>query len=226
MHRGYIKLFRKVEDSAVWLDEGLLKVWVWCLLRANWKERMVPIKVGKKVFQVPVQPGQFVYGRQAASLELNMPQSTVRNRMTRLAVLGNVDIKSDSNYSVVTICNWKTYAECENAEGQLVGQVEDKYRTQRRKDKKEEEEELAHTTNGNAGKNIPPTVTEVTAYCAERNNGIDAEHFVDYYQTRGWILNKGVKMKDWHGAIRTWEKNGNQHSLFKSEPADRNYLDG
>ncbi|MCQ2770307.1 MAG: phage replisome organizer N-terminal domain-containing protein [Clostridia bacterium] len=53
----------------------------------------------------------------------------------------------------------------------------------------------------------PPTVEEVKAYCIERNNNIDAQHFVDYNEARGWELKKGVKMKDWKATIRLWEQN-------------------
>lgn len=57
-----------------------------------------------------------------------------------------------------------------------------------------------------ASRFTPPTVEEVKAYCIERNNSIDAEQFVDYYQTRDWKLKTG-KMKDWKAAVRTWERN-------------------
>ena len=53
----------------------------------------------------------------------------------------------------------------------------------------------------------PPTVDEVKAYCRERNNNIDAEYFVDYYEARNWELNKGRKVKDWKACVRTWEHN-------------------
>lgn len=53
---------------------------------------------------------------------------------------------------------------------------------------------------------IPPTIEEVTDYCIERNNGIDPQAFIDYYEARGWQLNK-QKMKDWKAAVRTWERN-------------------
>ena len=42
----------------------------------------------------------------------------------------------------------------------------------------------------------PPTVEEVEEYCRERDNGIDAEHFIDYYEARGWELSKGRKVKE------------------------------
>lgn len=60
----------------------------------------------------------------------------------------------------------------------------------------------------------PPTFEEVSAYCRERNNNIQAQHFIDYYSARNWMLGK-VKMKDWKAAVRTWERND---STPKSEP--------
>ena len=53
---------------------------------------------------------------------------------------------------------------------------------------------------------IPPTVDEVAAYCRERKNGINAESFVDFYESKGWLIGKN-KMKDWRAAVRTWERN-------------------
>jgi len=51
----------------------------------------------------------------------------------------------------------------------------------------------------------PPSADEVRGYCAERNNGIDAEQFVDFYAAKGWKIGK-EPMKDWRAAVRTWEK--------------------
>ena len=51
---------------------------------------------------------------------------------------------------------------------------------------------------------IPPTIEQVREYCESRNNGIDPEHFVDFYSSKGWMIGKN-KMKDWKAAVRTWE---------------------
>ena len=51
---------------------------------------------------------------------------------------------------------------------------------------------------------IPPTVEEIREYCADRKNGIDAQTFMDFYASKGWMIGKN-KMKDWKAAIRTWE---------------------
>ena len=54
----------------------------------------------------------------------------------------------------------------------------------------------------------PPTVKEIKEYCLVRDNNIDAEHFHDFYQSKGWLVGR-VKMKDWKAAVRTWERSNN-----------------
>ena len=51
-----------------------------------------------------------------------------------------------------------------------------------------------------------PTLSEIKAYCIERNNNVDAQHFYDYYESNGWKVGKN-SMKNWQAAVRTWEKN-------------------
>jgi hypothetical protein len=61
---------------------------------------------------------------------------------------------------------------------------------------------------------VPPTVDEVRAYCRERQNGVDAERFIDYYTSNGWLVGRN-RMKDWKAAVRTWERNnyGNKNAV-------------
>lgn len=54
-------------------------------------------------------------------------------------------------------------------------------------------------------KTIPPQVEWVERYCAERQNGVDAKKFFDFYESKGWKVGSNP-MKDWQAAIRTWEK--------------------
>ena len=51
-----------------------------------------------------------------------------------------------------------------------------------------------------------PTLSEIKAYCIERGNKVDAQHFFDYYESNGWRVGKN-SMKNWQAAVRTWEKN-------------------
>lgn len=51
----------------------------------------------------------------------------------------------------------------------------------------------------------PPTFEEVSSYCEERQNGIDAQRFIDFYASKGWKVGNQA-MKDWKACVRTWEK--------------------
>lgn len=50
-----------------------------------------------------------------------------------------------------------------------------------------------------------PTLSEIKAYCIERGNKVDAQHFFDYYESNGWRVGKN-SMKNWQAAVRTWER--------------------
>lgn len=50
-----------------------------------------------------------------------------------------------------------------------------------------------------------PSVDEVRAYCQERKNAVDPQGFVDFYESKGWMVGKSP-MRDWKAAVRTWER--------------------
>ena len=102
---GWIKLHRKIINSTVFDNEKLLKVWIWCLLKATHDE--YEQLVGRQI--VNLQKGQFVTGRNAASKELKMTPSTTWDYLKVLERNQNIDIKSNNKYSIVTIVNWELY---------------------------------------------------------------------------------------------------------------------
>lgn len=42
-------------------------------------------------------------------------------------------------------------------------------------------------------------------YCQEKGYAMDAERFVDFYSSKGWMVGKN-KMKDWKAAVRNWAR--------------------
>lgn len=50
-----------------------------------------------------------------------------------------------------------------------------------------------------------PTLDEVKNYCILRKNNIDAEAFIDFYESKDWLVGKN-KMKCWKACVRTWER--------------------
>ena len=59
-----------------------------------------------------------------------------------------------------------------------------------------------------------PTLSQITQYCLERNNNVNAEQFYDYYESNGWKVGKNA-MKDWKAAVRTWERIEYRKSNYK-----------
>ena len=51
----------------------------------------------------------------------------------------------------------------------------------------------------------PPTLAEVQSYVAERHSAVDPQEFIDFYESKGWMVGK-TPMKDWKAACRNAEK--------------------
>jgi len=109
MNKGYILLHRKTINSDVFKNSELLKLWVWCLSKANYKHTTTTIVVNNKPNIIKLEPGQFIFGRKKAANQLNMKETTVRKRMRKLEELDNIRIKATHNYSIITIIDWRKY---------------------------------------------------------------------------------------------------------------------
>lgn len=103
--QGYIALHRKTIDSTVFQDDGLFKLWCYCLMKAAHKER----KFLHGGVLISLEPGQFVTGRKVLTAELNSSEQKVRSRLALLEKMGNLTIKSTNKYSIITIINWGYY---------------------------------------------------------------------------------------------------------------------
>lgn len=110
MSGGWIKLHRKLLDSSIFTSDSGLRIWIWCLLRANHDECDVFVGIHK----VHLMPGQFVFGRESASESLGISPSTVRNWINILQQDSRIDIKPTNKYSVISVLNWNDYQSMDN----------------------------------------------------------------------------------------------------------------
>lgn len=113
-HKGYIALWRKSLDSGVFQNEGLWKLWCLCLMKANHKECWLPVE--GMVEPVKLLPGQFIIGRFSLHKEFYKRKRkrqktplTLWRWMQTLEKLGNLNIKTNNKYSIITIVNWDSY---------------------------------------------------------------------------------------------------------------------
>ena len=52
----------------------------------------------------------------------------------------------------------------------------------------------------------PPTEAQVLEYANGKGKVIDAAHFIDHYESKGWMVGK-VKMRRWQSAVSNWIRN-------------------
>ena len=69
----------------------------------------------------------------------------------------------------------------------------------------------------------PPTLEEVEAYVCERGASVDAQKFIDFYTSKGWMIGKNP-MKDWKAAVRTWENREDTDNSSKPTPGKNAWI--
>jgi hypothetical protein len=83
-------------------------------------------------------------------------------------------------------------------------------------------------TDSNKRENFKkPKLNEVKDYCILRKNNIDAEAFIAFYESKGWMVGSN-KMKNWKQAIITWEKRDQKkpQTMSKIDSQLNEYLKG
>ena len=92
-------------------------------------------------------------------------------------------------------------------------------------DKDIDKEKKESTKKKTASRFTPPTLEEVQAYCLERGNNIDAEHFIAFYTANGWKQSNGNPIKDWKACVITWEKRDKQRQKETPKQQSGSFLD-
>lgn len=69
----------------------------------------------------------------------------------------------------------------------------------------------------------PPTVEEVAAYVKEKGYSVDAEQFVSFYDSKGWMIGKN-KMQKWRAAVETWQRVNTRSGGRATTPAQQSLI--
>lgn len=105
MQDGYVKLWRKSKESAVFGSDGLWRMWCYCLLEASHK----PIKKIVHGKEITIAPGQFTTGRHILGKDLRIKSTTAWKRLRAIQNLGLVTLSSVTKFTIVTVCKWELY---------------------------------------------------------------------------------------------------------------------
>ena len=133
----------------------------------------------------------------------------VRDNLKHLEMTGEVTSQSTNRYRVITIVRYDEYQTSDKQnDKQMTNELTSKM-TSKVTSKTATSKEYIEPIELQKDKKTPtvfspPSVEEVEDYCRSRGNGIGGQEFVDFYESKGWMIGKN-RMKDWKAAVRTWE---------------------
>jgi predicted phage replisome organizer len=170
------------------------------------------------------------YNEQMLSVITNTNIDIVRSAMKLFSELGMVDVFDDRTIymsevqkmigSETSVAERVRRSRASNSQKALQCNTDvTKSNTEIEKELESEiDTEIEKETKATRKRFSPPSLDDVSAYCKERGNTVDAETFIDFYSGKGWMVGKN-KMKDWKACIRTWEKRDSYGS--ESKPSAR-----
>jgi len=108
---GHFKVDRAIIDHAVFAHPTALKIWIWCLAKASYKERTVPFLVGNGCTVIELKAGQFIFGRYTAEESLGIDGSAIYRWIQKFSTeeWGLLKLEPNNKYTIITICNWAKY---------------------------------------------------------------------------------------------------------------------
>lgn len=152
----------------------------------------------------PIQRGEVVFGRNtfAKRLGIGSPRLWEEKLRKLEKTYKLIDKQAGPNFTLVKIKNYDEVVKIDNQNDKHMtskGQASD---TSKSVYSVKNEKEI------NTGRVIfqKPSLEDVRDYCKFRCNSVDADKFINHYESNGWMVGKN-KMKDWQAAVRTWEKN-------------------
>jgi len=114
MQRGYIKIWRKLEDSGLLQMHGTLALFMFILMKATHKKT----KIGSPIGVIELEPGQYISGRHKLSAAVGLSERETRTCLSRLEELDILSIKTTNKFSIYTIVNYSNYQDCDQLSDQ------------------------------------------------------------------------------------------------------------
>ena len=121
MSVGYVKMYRALADSDLWLAEPFTKGQAWAdlILNANFRDRTAYIS-GQ---QIPVNRGQLAWSEVTLSKRWKWSRGKVRRFLSLLKNDDKIEQHSVQHTSIITICNYEKFQTSDTADGTPDGAI-------------------------------------------------------------------------------------------------------
>ena len=203
----FVKVYRKFTEWEWYDDINVSRVFLHLLITVNWTDKRWRGQVVKR--------GSITSSYEKLATETGLSVMQVRTAIKKLQSTGEITSKSSNKNTVFIVNNYDLYQVGNKQNNEPVTSKEQTDNIQITTTK--ESKEVKKEKNNNIKRFTPPTYEQVSTYCKERKNTVDAERFLDFYESKGWMVGKN-KMKDWKAAVRNWERSSKQ----ETKPAKQN----
>lgn len=201
MIEGWIRVHRALLDSEIFASEKGLKIWIWMLLKANYKDRFVPVKIGAGQSTVEIKRGELLFGRFTAEDELGINGSTIYKWIKKMEVSKMIELKSNSHYTVVSINKYNEYNTLEFNEVAATEQPTNNQRTTKEQPKNTPNKEKKVKKEKNI---YIPEFSEFKKYALENDSDIDIKSLELKYKAwteNDWKDGNNKKITNWKSKI-------------------------
>lgn len=237
----YIKLFRKLIDWKWFKDSITLQVFIFLLLRANWK------RVEKN--GIVLERGQVLTSVKDIATSTSASIRQTRTALEHLKSTNEVTIKTTNKFSVITIKNYSQYQgsdkqndkqkteKRQTTRHQIDKQSDNTRRSIRSKEDKNNISDVCVSNNNNniyntrardgANSHTPtsptsikiPTAAQVADRLIELGTSTNIANFLEYNQARGWKTEWTYALDRWleQDKARTDQNPGEVKKAFESE---------
>lgn len=189
---GFITIHRKILDWEWYSNSNVMRVFIHCLLRANYQERSWQGNV--------IGRGQFVTSVSKLSRELGLTPRQISGALDKLKMTNEIAIKTSNRNTTITICKYDDYQtigsnECKT-ERKTKGEANVKQNV-KQKENKCKQTTSNNNNNNQTNKNTTPNGDskkktsqdfDIKGYL--KGKGVSTQHINDWLQVRK--VKKGV----------------------------------
>jgi hypothetical protein len=181
---GWIKLHRQILNWEWYSDNNAFRLFMHLLLKANHKDR--------RFKGIELKAGSVVTSRDILAIETGLSVQQIRTSLDKLKLTNEITSETSSKGTIIQLVNYEKY------------QIATSEATAEQPKNNQQV-----TTNKNVKKERsifkPPTFNDLLEFCMQNNLDLNANDFLNYYDSNGWMVGKN-KMKDWKATARRWAK--------------------
>jgi biotin operon repressor len=177
MSEGWVKIHRRLLNWQWYTDNNTKVVYLHLLLKATHRNLIWR--------NLELKPGQLITSTRKIAAELEISHQSVRTCLRHLVKSGEISVKPNKHYSLITINTWDKYQKIPDTEEMELMEEEEKLRPNYYPDLIPYESDL------------PESLDEVCEFFIKNKLKIDPVAFVNKYDENLWTDSHGNPIENW-----------------------------